>query len=234
MKTIAIIVAGGASTRFGGDTPKQYILVKGRPLLSWTIEQFQQAGSIDEIVIVVAEEYLLYVSERVVDPFNYRKVSKIVIGGDSRRESVLKGLEALPISTKFVAIHDGARAATSPIDIDRVVRVAQSDRAAMLAVPITDTVKRVKDNFILSTLDRDSLYGAQTPQVFQYDLIMDAHRELDSRSDLGWVTDDASIIEKKGFKIKIVEPTSPNPKVTTAEELKMMELYLAEKIDGST
>ena len=133
MKTIALIVAGGSSVRFGGDVPKQYREAAGRPLLAWTISRFEAAARIDEIVLVVAEEYLLHAGEKVVDPYRFAKVTKVVAGGSDRQESVRKGLESLPISTGWVAIHDGARPLVRPEDIDRVVETAITDRAAMLA-----------------------------------------------------------------------------------------------------
>lgn len=223
MKTIALIVAAGHSTRFGGIIPKQFRDLHGRPLLAWTISRFEAASSISQIVVVVAEEHLLYTSQHVVDPYGFSKVFKIVIGGETRRESVLRGLNSLPISTQYVAIHDGARPLVTPADIDRVVATAIADRAAMLAVPATDTVKRVRDQFVLGTLERDSLYLAQTPQVFQYDLIIEAHRAVPPENS---VTDDAALVEARGFKVKVVEPRSPNPKVTTPEDFAYVDMLL--------
>lgn len=226
MKTAAIIVAAGRSARFGGAVPKQYQTLHGRPLLAWTIERFEKAASIESIVLVVAEDQLLFAGEKVVDPYGFHKVTRIVPGGEVRRESVLNGLERLPLSTQLVAIHDGARPLVSPADIDAVVEMAAKERAAMLAAKVTDTVKRVKEGYIMSTLERDSLYLAQTPQVFQYDLIMKAHRQAAERGlD---VTDDAALVEQLGFKVKVVEPTRPNIKVTRREDMVAAEAYLKE------
>lgn len=226
MKTYALIVAAGQAVRFGGAVPKQFREVCGRPLLSWTISRFEHAASIDAIVVVVAEEHLLYTSQKVVDPFGYSKVQKIVVGGDTRQQSVLRGLKSLPISTRLVAIHDGARPLTTPTDIDRVVHMARSERAAMLAIPATDTVKRVRDGYILGTLERDSLYLAQTPQVFDFDLILEAHQSADA--DLA-VSDDASLVEARGFKVRVVEPSAPNLKVTSADDLVLVEALLKQE-----
>lgn len=195
-------------------------------MLAWTLERFERATSIESIVLVVAEDQLLYAGEKVVDPYGFHKVTRIVPGGEVRRESVLKGLERLPLSTQLVAIHDGARPLVQPADIDAVVATAASERAAMLAAKVTDTVKRVKEGYIMGTLERDSLYLAQTPQVFQYDIIMKAHREA-AANGLD-VTDDAALVEKSGFKVKIVEPTRPNLKVTCRDDLIAAEAYLKE------
>jgi len=228
MKVHAIIVAAGSSERFGSGVPKQFKEVCGRPLLAWAISRFEAAGQIDQVVVVVAEEYLLYTSEHVIDPYDF---SKIVVGGQTRRESVLKGLESLPLSVEYVAIHDGARPLVVPTDIDRAVEVAVAERAAIVAVRATDTVKRSREGYVLSTLERDSLYLAQTPQVFQYDLIMAAHKEAANVNYADRFTDDAAMVEAHGFKVKIVEATSPNIKVTTRDDLVLVEALLTKELD---
>ena len=227
MKTIALIVAAGSSVRFGGSVPKQFRELDGVALLSRTISRFEAAESITQIVVVVAEEHLLYATQKIVDPHGFPKVSKIVPGGATRQESVRRGLASLPLATDFVAIHDGARPLVSPADIDAVVKTAQAERAAMLAIPTTDTIKRVADGFVLATLDRRVLYRAQTPQVFQYDLIKDAHDEAATKGE-DVATDDAALLEAKGFKVKVVEPTSPNPKITTQGDMKLAEFLWKE------
>ncbi len=223
MKTVALIVAAGKGLRFGGEIPKQYRFIHERPLLYWTVMQFEKASEIDEIVLVVAEDYLLYANEKVIMPYQYTKLDRIVKGGDSRRESVSIGLAALPISTGYVAIHDGARPLVDPGDIDRAVNSAKKERAAILARPISDTVKRVENDFILTTLDRSKLFGAETPQVFQYDLIKSAHEKYDPEKE---ATDDAAMVEALGFKVRTVVPTKPNLKVTTEYDLNFAAGYL--------
>jgi len=227
MKTCAIIVAAGSSERFGGAVPKQFRMILGKPLLAWTISRFEAAGSIDDIELVVAEDYLIYASEKVVDPYGFRKVSRIVPGGATRQESVLKGLERLPISTGLVAIHDGARPLTNPADIDRVVAVATRENAAILAVPATDTIKRVEQGYVMTTLDRSVLCYTQTPQVFQYDLIIEAHRRQAGMPEA--FTDDAALIESRGFKVRAVEPASMNLKVTTPQDMILAEAILRQE-----
>ncbi len=201
-------------------------------MLAWTISRFEKASSIDEIALVVAEDYMLYASENVVDKFGLNKVNRIVPGGETRQESVLKGLERLPISTQLVAIADGARPLTAPGDIDAVVAVAAKDQAAILAARTTDTVKRAEQGYVFATLDRRSLFLAQTPQVFQYDLIVEAHRQAAKSGDE--FTDDASLIEARGFKVKIVEPTAINPKVTTPQDMLIAEAILRGVVDDQS
>lgn len=225
MKTIALIVAAGSGIRFGGNIPKQFRLINDRPLLSWTVTQFERAAKIDEIILVVAEAFLLYAGEKVVDPYSFRKLRKIVIGGATRQESTYNGLKSLPVSTSFVAVHDGARPVIHHSDIDRVVESAQKNRAAILARPVSDTIKRIEADFIISTLDRSRLYHAETPQVFQYDLLMSAFEKAGGDNI---VTDEASLVEALGFKVKAVIPEKPNIKITTEDDLKYASLLLEE------
>ncbi len=225
MKTVALIVAAGKGIRFGGEVPKQFRNLHRRPLLAWTIQQFEKATAVDKIVIVVAEDFLLYTNEKIANIFNFSKLTKIVVGGETRVESVRRGLESLPISTSFVAIHDGARPAVNHDDINRVIAAAQSERAAILARPISDTVKRVESGYIISTLDRSKLYQAETPQAFQYDIIMEAHKNNVGSTD---ATDDAFLVERSGFKVKTVIPERPNPKITSEDDLKLAEFLLGE------
>jgi 2-C-methyl-D-erythritol 4-phosphate cytidylyltransferase len=226
MKTVALIVAGGKSVRFGGEVPKQFRNICGRPMLSWAIESFEKAKSVDQILVVVPEDYMIYTSEKVIDPYDFSKVTKVVAGGESRPESVYNGLQAISDTTDFVAIHDGARPLVTPEDIDKVIVAARKDKAAILAMKATDTVKRVRDSFVISTLERDSLYMAQTPQVFQYSLILDVHREYAEQDGEDPATDDASMVEKKGFKVRTIEPSSPNFKITSADDLVLAEAIL--------
>lgn len=232
MKVGAIIVAAGSSVRFGGDVPKQFRLVNGRPLLSWTIGRLQASERVNQIIVVVAEEHLLFTAEKVVDPFGFDKVTNIVKGGDARQESVFNGLKALPISTDYVAIHDGARPLVALSDIERVIDVAIKERAAILAAPVADTVKRAADGYIIATLDRSRLYGAQTPQVFQYDLLMESYRAMASGEIDDDLTDDAQLIEARGFRVRLVEPEGINLKVTTRDDLEIVAAILQRENSG--
>jgi len=232
MKAHAIIVAGGSSKRFDDPMPKQYHTVCGRPLLSWTISRFESANSIEQIVIVAAEEYLNFVGSQVVDPYGFHKVIKIVCGGPTRQDSVHLGLQALPDSTPYVAIHDGARPLVHPEDIDRTVKAAIQSMAAMLASPMTDTVKRVRNGRVIDTVEREMLYLAQTPQVFDYKLILTAHQKASESDSAKIATDDVSLIETSGDGVQVVEPMAPNPKVTRRDDLKVIEVLLAGEING--
>jgi 2-C-methyl-D-erythritol 4-phosphate cytidylyltransferase len=229
MATIAMIVAGGKGIRFGGQIPKQFQTIIGRPLLSWTIRQFEEARTIDEIVVVVPEDFLLYTRENVVNPYSYKKVTHIVVGGKTRQESVKNGLSRIPISTEYVAIHDGARPVVLSSDIDRVVETARKERAAILARKVTDTVKRIEMDYIISTLDRDRLVRSETPQAFQYDIITAAH-EKTTAVDLA--PDDAYLVEAQGFKVKAVLAEGPNIKVTNESDFEIAGFLLRSRYES--
>lgn len=224
MNTVALIVAGGSGDRFGGDIPKQYRNIAGRPLLSWTIERFERAATIDRVAVVVSEDFLLHVNNQVINPYGYKKIYNIVPGGETRADSVLNGLLALPLSTSFVAIHDAVRPLVKPSDIDLVTREAKSHRAAILGRPVSETVKRAKESMILATLDRQNLFLAETPQVFQYDLIKEAYQAGMKRGLKG--TDDAAMVEALGFQVRLINSTGPNPKLTTPDEYEFIKMIL--------
>jgi len=230
MSNWAIIVAAGRSIRFGDSLPKQFHEVAGKPLLAWTIAAFEKAEQIDQIVVVTSQEFQLFVAKTVIDKYKFKKVYKIVIGGASRRESVLNALKVVPKSAKIVAIHDGVRPLVHAEDINRVVEAANRHQAATLAVPVKDTVKQVDGDVIVKTLERDEIWLAQTPQAFEYKLILKAHEEFAAKGEGNSATDDAMLVENKGIKVKVIEPSSNNIKVTTPEDLAFVESVLRKRI----
>ena len=230
MKTSAIIVAAGSSTRFGGALPKQFRTLAGKPLLTWTIQQFEAAASIDDITVVVAKDQIHYTKDKVITPYDFKKVVGVVAGGATRQESVLRGLESYSSSMRLVAIHDGARPMVATADIDAVVKEAMTHKAAILATRVAETVKRVKDGYVISTQDRSDLWAAQTPQVFEHSLIVGAHRRAAASSQEA--TDDAALVEAAGFKVRVVEATAPNIKITNRDDLKLAEALLKGVLGG--
>jgi 2-C-methyl-D-erythritol 4-phosphate cytidylyltransferase len=223
MKTTAMIVAAGRGLRMGGDVPKQFRRIADKPLLSWTILPFQKAASIDEIMLVVAEDFLLFTNEQVVAPYDFGKLKRIIRGGSTRLESVARCLAAMSSETDFVAIHDGARPLIETADIDLVVNTAHRENAAILGRPLTDTVKRVESEYVIATIDRRRLFRAETPQVFKYDLIRKAYEQIDTETDF---TDDAAVLESTGIKVKAVAAAGPNIKITTEADLNLAKLML--------
>lgn len=225
MSVAAVIVAAGKSDRLTGALPKQFRDIAGKPLLAWTLSRFEQAKTIDTVVIVASDEFLLFAQE-IVDRFSLLKVSKIISGGKNRYDSVRLGLESLSRQTTFVAIHDAARPLVSPDDIDRVVQAAIESGAALLAIPVADTVKQSDEGKVIRTVSRDNLYLAQTPQVFPYTKILSLHAAYSERADAGEITDDVSLAEGNGLAVRIVEPNGPNFKLTTPRDLVVIEAIL--------
>ena len=221
MTTVAVIVAGGQGTRIEGKLPKQFLNLGDRSILAHCVQRFESCEMIDQIILVVPEDYLGYCSEAIVDKHDFRKVKKIVCGGKERQDSVHLGLKACPKSTSVVAIHDGVRPFVSPRKISESIALCVEKKAVILAVPAKDTVKRVEGDSVVTTLDREKLRLVQTPQVFDYALILDAYQKAIKDEFVG--TDDAMLVERLGYQVTVVEGEYRNIKITTAEDLAMAE-----------
>jgi 2-C-methyl-D-erythritol 4-phosphate cytidylyltransferase len=220
-----LIVAAGRGERMGSEVPKAMLTVAGQPLLAHTLRVFEESAAIDQVVVVVPEEYLGVVAEEVVDALGMRKVQQVVAGGSSRQESVLAGLKALDSGCRLVAIHDGARPLVTAGLIDRVVAQAARHEAAALAIRPSDTVRRGEGEIFQVTLDRQKLWLMQTPQAFSYDLILAAHRKALEGGYEG--TDDVSLVEAMGQTVRVVEGRRENIKVTIPEDLLFVEAVLS-------
>ncbi len=210
----AIVLASGGSTRMGGASNKVLIEVGGKPLLAYCLEAFQRATAIGSIIIVTRSEDMVAISD-IVNDFGFDKVSVIVRGGDTRAQSVRCGLDELPVGTKYIAIHDGARPFVTFEKINAVVSAAKSVGGAILAVPAVDTLKRVKDGAVFGTLERAEVYHAQTPQVF------DAEKYFAALAVAGdnEYTDDSAYFENAGFPVAVVEGSYDNFKITYQSDL---------------
>lgn len=220
----ALIVAGGRGRRFGGPLPKQYALLGARPVLSHTLAALRAAPGIGRMRVVIApgDELHYQASAAGFD------LPAPVLGGSSRQQSVLNGLEALvPESPDLVAIHDAARPFVRPIDIAaclEAVAMAGVD-GAILGVPLLDTLKRVEEGGIVSeTLPRRDLWRAQTPQVFRFAALLKAHRAAAALAgtEVTALTDDAAVAERAGLRIVMVPGSEDNRKITTAEDLQQL------------
>lgn len=211
----AVIVAAGRSERMGG-IDKLFAPLAGRPLLSHTIQAFQEAPCVDRIAIVAGERNWGAVGE-LVRVAGFAKVTAVVRGGARRQDSVLAGLEVLA-GVELAAVHDGARPLATPGLVTRVVEAARAGGAAICAIPVRDTVKEVDQAQVARTLDRGRLWLAQTPQAFRLDLLLEAHRRFE-----GEATDDAAMVEALGHPVRVVEGDPHNLKVTTPEDLRLLE-----------
>ena len=218
----AVIVAAGTASRMGG-IDKVMAQLKGEPMIARTVRTFQNCDAISEIVIVTREDLILPISNLCKQ---MPKVKAVVAGGKSRQESVHLGLNALSDKVKLAAIQDGARPLITWQVIDRVVRAANTHGAAIPCVPVKDTIKVGNGGVVRSTPDRATLFAAQTPQVFDFDLLRGALKKAEQ--DGYAVTDDASAVEYMGMTVKIVEGDERNIKVTTPMDLKIAEMLLEE------
>ena len=221
---IAIIAAAGAGTRMASDRPKQFLQLAGTPVIIHTLKVFEQCESINEVILVLpAAESAGFLS--LAGKFALRKVARVVPGGATRADSVKRGLMAIRAATaEIVAIHDGVRPFVTAEEIDAVVAAAQTDGAAILVAPVTDTIKQVRYSRVVQTFDRGELRRALTPQCFRYELLCDAYQATDVTDPS--VTDESVLVEKLGIPVSIVEGSSRNIKITTAEDLAIAEAIL--------
>jgi 2-C-methyl-D-erythritol 4-phosphate cytidylyltransferase len=221
----AIIAAAGSGRRFGeGD--KLFAPLAGRPLIAHSLMAFEVCRLIDTVVLVLAEENL----ERgcqLVDAAGFDKVAVICAGGPRRQDSVRLGLEALD-PCRWVVVHDGARPLVTAALIEAGLAAAAETGAAIAAVPLTDTLKEAADDgLVRRTLDRRNLWAAQTPQVFDYELLREAHGRAQDE-----VTDDAALVEALGRRVKVFPGSPRNLKVTTSADLALAQALLAEVGEG--
>lgn len=230
MKTAALIVAAGRGSRLGGDIPKQYLNVAGRPLLAHTLEVFLQVPEIDRIRVVIHPDDVNRYNEAAAACRSSR-LGLPVFGGATRQDSVRLGLEALGADCPDrVFIHDAARPFVSPKSLAHLLKALQDQPAAVLATPVFDTLKRGgSDGLITATQPRDGLWRAQTPQAFNFQQILDAHRRVHAlgRADF---TDDSQIAEWAGIPVALVAGSEENFKVTSAEDLNRAERLLLSRL----
>jgi 2-C-methyl-D-erythritol 4-phosphate cytidylyltransferase len=217
-----LIPAGGSGTRVGGRTPKQFLPLGRRSILEATLARFaERPARVDEIVIAAPAAHLGR-TRRLVARTDRRPPPVVVPGGDSRQESVWRALERVErrsgASVHVVAVHDAVRPfVTGPL-IAGVVAAAVAHGAAVCAVPIAETVKRVEDGFVDTTVDRTGLWAVQTPQAFHWELLREAHEKARREGIVG--TDDAMLVERLGHRVRVVPGIAENVKITTREDVR--------------
>ena len=214
----AIILAGGKGKRMGAPVSKQFIEIKGKPIIYYTIKKFSENKKIDNIVVVLSKDEVGYFKENILEKYNL-KVDNIVIGGTERQDSVYNGLKSLEYTnTDIVLIHDGARPFISDRIIDDGIKFAQVYGACAPGVMPKDTIKiKNESNFSVSTPERGSLVAIQTPQVFKFNEILECHEKIKINNIV--VTDDTMVAEKFGYSVYLYDGEYTNIKVTTPEDL---------------
>lgn len=228
----AIVLAAGQGKRMQSDRPKQYLLLKDKPVLYYSLQEFQNSEIIDEIILVTGAGEEEYCQREIVDKYHFSKVSRIVAGGRERYHSVFEGLKALKaagMSDKgYVFIHDGARPFLTSELILRLLEETQLYGACVAGMPVKDTIKLADENKnVVSTPARELVWQIQTPQVFSYGLVYQAYQRLFQREEIQ-VTDDAMVVEQMtGQRIHLVEASYQNIKITTPEDIRVAEAFLS-------
>lgn len=231
MTALAVIVAAGKGTRMKGkSTRKQYLPIAGMPVLSHTLLAFEKCERLDGMILVIPERDADYCRREVIAPLGPKKRIDLVFGGPTRQASVYNGLCAIDSKDSIVAIHDGVRPMVSPRLLSLCIEGAEKSGACILGVPVSDTVKYVdRCSHIDGTLERENIWFAQTPQAFRYDLIMEAHHR--ARQDGHLATDDSSLVERLGVKVRIIRGCLHNIKITRTEDIAVCEALLRSQRD---
>lgn len=221
----AIVLAAGQGRRMGTATQKQYLEIFGKPVLYYSLETFQNSEIIDEIILVVGEGQEGYCAKEIVEKYQIQKVKKIVCGGAERYHSVWNGLKELS-EDGYVFIHDGARPFVDDEMIIRAYEEVLQYKACVVGMPVKDTIKIADSSeFAQETPNRNRVWSVQTPQVFEITLIKKAYKKLIEQED-NTVTDDAMVVEKMlGEKVKLVQGSYKNIKITTPEDLDIAKIF---------
>jgi 2-C-methyl-D-erythritol 4-phosphate cytidylyltransferase / 2-C-methyl-D-erythritol 2,4-cyclodiphosphate synthase len=228
MRTVAIIPAGGVGKRLRTQKAKQYLLLNHVPVLVHTLKVFQQAKIIDEIILVLPPDDVASAQKQLINKYGLTKVTAVVAGGKERQDSVKNGLSAISGKCDIVIIHDAVRPFVTQELIKQVVAAAKTTGAAAVGVKAKDTIKETKkDNLVAATIPRQNLWLTQTPQAFKFELLKKAYTAAYRGKYYG--TDDASLAEKIGAKVKMIDGSYENIKITTPEDLIMAEALMKKK-----
>jgi 2-C-methyl-D-erythritol 4-phosphate cytidylyltransferase len=227
-KSFALIPAAGMGKRMGASINKQYLQLKGMPVVARTLSIFEQSPLIDAVYLVIPAEEISYCQKHVVDEYGFKKIAAIVPGGKERQNSVLNGLKAMrevAADDDVVLIHDGVRPLITENMLRDSIHVARNHDGALVAVQVKDTIKTVHNGTVCGTPPRESLWQAQTPQSFRFGKIFHAHLAAEQEGFAG--TDDSSIIERIGGEVHIIQGHYRNIKITTPEDMILAEAFMS-------
>ncbi len=236
----AIMLAAGSGSRMKSDVAKQYMLLRGKPLLWYALQAVEESAVIDDCILVTGAEDIIYVKEEIVERYGFWKVDRIIAGGKERYDSVYQALrviaeDGMRVSNRdgFLFIHDGARPFLTEAILRRNYEAVERFRACVTGMPVKDTIKIAdRDGFAAQTPDRSLVWQIQTPQVFESSLILEAYDRLQQEkerlaADGIRITDDAMVVETlMGLPVKLVEGSYENIKITTPEDLLTAEAFL--------
>ena len=226
-KICTLIPAAGEGSRLKSAVKKPYLALAQKPILTHTIQRFEQNTAVDAIFVIVHETDFELCRATVLAPYAFQKVQSLVAGGATRQQSVHNGIRALPADADFVIVHDGVRPFVTDETIFACLDAAAEWGAAVAAVPVKETIKIANaEDFIVETPPRDRLWTVQTPQVFRKSLLEEAH-QIAAAQQLT-ATDDAALVEQLGYPVKLVNGSYANVKITTAEDLRIANVLLEE------
>lgn len=219
-----IVVAAGTGSRMQSSEHKQFLKLGGKPVLEMTLRAFEEHAMVGEIILVSHPAEVNRVMKEIIEPGEFKKVKKVIPGGDTRTDSVKKGLRNVSRKATYVAVHDGARPLITKAMLDGVFAQAMTSGAAILATRVTDTIKETDEKGkVIATIPRNSLWMAQTPQVFAREWIEVAYKNLPQNAS---VTDDAAVLEAAGYSVYTVECSKDNMKITVPSDLFQAEMIL--------
>lgn len=228
-KITAIVLAAGSGSRMKSKTKKQFMEIKGKPVIWYSLFEFEKSR-VDEIILVTGKEDIDYWKKEIVEKYNLKKIKNVVAGGSERYESVYNGLKE--VTGNIVLIHDGARPLINNEIIERSIEGAIKSDACVVGVPVKDTIKRAnKEGYIIDTPNRSELWITQTPQSFKTDLVKMAYKKMKEELEKGNttlnITDDAMVVEEFTTKqVRFVQGDYKNIKVTTPEDIDIAELFI--------
>ncbi len=232
MKTVAVVLAAGSGSRMNSDVKKQYMEIGGKPLIYYSLKAFEES-IIDDIILVVSHGDIDYVTKEIVEKYKFDKVQAVVEGGLARYHSVRLGLQAAAADCDYAFIHDGARPFVDRDIIMRSLQAVKEYKACVVGMPAKDTIKIADEKgFAASTPDRNLMWTIQTPQVFSYKTILELYQRLDREEGELMakgvnITDDAMVVEYyTDTKVKLVEGSYDNIKITTPEDIAVAEAIL--------
>jgi 2-C-methyl-D-erythritol 4-phosphate cytidylyltransferase len=226
VKAAAVIAGAGRGERVGRKEGKQFLVLAGFPVLARSLMNVASVPEVEEIVLVVNADDIERAADEIAPVYGGEKAVRVVEGGERRQESVLRAIRALSLPVDIVIVHDGARPLASPALFGRVIKaLCDCDCEGIIsAVPVVDTVKEVEGGWVLKTPDRQRLWAVQTPQCFRAAALFDAH-ERASR-EMVWATDDAALLERYRYRVRVVEGELTNLKITYASDLVLAEALL--------
>jgi 2-C-methyl-D-erythritol 4-phosphate cytidylyltransferase len=224
--TTALIMAAGTSERFGEQTPKQFCMIDKHPVLAWNVRLFSDIRAVTNLVIVITPGLERRVME-MVDQYGFESVAQVVPGGETRQQSVRKGLEALADDVDYVLVHDAARPCVSGELIERVMTALETSAAVVPAVPAVDTLIMQNGDTLDAIVDRNHIACVQTPQGFKKELLIKAHRQAAARGLQS--SDDGSLVLAIEEPVKVVRGEPDNIKITYREDLTTAGAILAQR-----